>query len=159
MASQVQTQSNQAQQQASHHFQEIEKIYPNLQEPHRGAMANAVKTAHHPHTDARLCAVAGKVAVLTVNFKDKIDGDDVVLRGNVGPLRWDANYAADSHSVQNPHERTFTFHIPPSQNGDTMEFKLFNTKANAWSNNTGNWPVNLGDFGHHVVLGPMTVGF
>ena len=156
---QLSQQNQQAQNQAQQHFQEIQKLYPSLAEPHRGAMIYAVNTAQKPKNDERICAVAGKVAVLTVNFKDKIEGDDVVLRGSVGPLKWDANYAADPHSVQNHFERTFTFPIPAAQNGDKLEFKLFNTKANAWSNNPGNWMVNLGEFGHHVVLGPMTVGF
>ncbi|MBS0605173.1 MAG: hypothetical protein JSS60_09100 [Verrucomicrobia bacterium] len=151
------------QSQAAALFHQLELIFPNLPEPHKGAVSYAMLIAHNPALDDVFCKQAGKVVHITAELSEKIE-HPVAIRGENGPLKWDADIHADSQSATPDFfSRTFTFHVPPSQMGDTISFKLVvpgKTPSDAMRWQKGaNCTIDLSAYGHIVDVKISKVAF
>lgn len=152
---------------AAEHFQAIEALYPNLQEPHKGAMKYAISVSRNPNLDKTFYQEAGKVVHVIArlnrnnisNLTD-VSNPNITIRGSKAPLSWDADRPSDLQTTDNPSERTFTFRVPPEHANETFEVKLcmVNPGRRFWQAGD-NWPIPLQDYGHIAIVHMSDVSF
>jgi len=151
------------QQQAANHFSEIQKLFPQMPEPHRGVITHALNVCSNPAIDAECCKAAGKVVHIIVKMATRVE-QPVFLRGGLNTiLSWDSNRAAiPQGTTPDFYSREFVFHVPPAQMNEKFEIKFFSPLGSSlpdrWSLGN-NIPVDLSTYGHIAVIEVTNVTF
>lgn len=128
----------------------LQKLFPALPEPHKGAVIYASLVLNDPSFDTKFCEQVGKVVHITAKFSQKIDRE-IALRGEKGPLDWHINISPDKSDHQ---QKTFLFHVLPNQMNETLVFKFVAMGKTA--NETIRWQkgenctLDLTRYGHIV---------
>lgn len=137
-------------------FQDIENLN-KLNDPAKSTTEYAAHLVKNPEVDQDVCNAAGKVAFVTVRFKEKLD-HAVTIRGTgTSALDWNKDFAASKHEPTNFHERVFVINVPVNQMNNTLSFKFLTYTAEnkaRWSNGPNahnpnmNFTMNMSQFGH-----------
>lgn len=140
------------------HFEQIQQFVPYLPEPYHSAVGYASLIMQDPNHDLPFRQQAGKVVHITVNFPSSTVDDEITLRGDKGPLRWDADYRANR--TENVNNKTFTLYIPTEQMHETLEFKVCKTVEDRlfWSSGN-NLSIPLINYGHVALVRVSNITF
>jgi len=134
---------------------QLKEASSQFPEPVRGTLNYAGDVSHDPGIDRFVCEQAGKVVRVFVRTEKPVD-QPLTLRGNLGPLTWNTDFADDKRSANETHLRTFTFQVPKEQIDDELQFKVL--KGSQWSVGE-NWARNMKSFGHLATIEVKDVAF
>lgn len=126
----------------------------------RSAIEYTKVCLNNPMIGARVCEVAGKVAIINATFNQSVDRP-VTLFGSCNDWKIEVN--ADEQTVPNFLERTFTFHVPQKYMDDIVEFELtalaWNPQDETLCQTENKHRIDLSTYGHFAMMKVSDISF